>query len=88
VAQASHNDLIVTIVSHINDALRETREWSLRAASGTTCSLQYHQRILAAIVAHDAGAAQTAMAEHLESVQHLALSWLKARTADLTPELM
>ena len=73
VAQASHNDLIVTIVSHINEALRETREWSLRAESGTVDSLQHHRRILAAIMAHDPVAAQSAMAEHLESVQNLAL---------------
>jgi GntR family transcriptional repressor for pyruvate dehydrogenase complex len=86
VAQASHNDLIVTIVSHINEALRETREWSLRAESGTACSLQYHHRILAAIAARDAPAAQAAMAEHLKSVQSLALRWIRERAEDLALE--
>jgi GntR family transcriptional repressor for pyruvate dehydrogenase complex len=83
VAQASHNDLIVTIVGYINEALRETREWSMRAPSGTTYSLHYHHRILAAIAERDAQAAQLAMAEHLRSVQSLALQWIQERAQDL-----
>jgi GntR family transcriptional repressor for pyruvate dehydrogenase complex len=86
IAQASHNDLITTIVSQINEALRETREWSMRAESGTALSIAYHYRILTAIEAHDAQAAQTAMAEHLRSVQSLALSWIRDRAADLALE--
>lgn len=84
IAQASHNELIMTIVSHINEALRETREWSMRAESGTACSITYHRRILSAIEARDASAAQAAMAEHLRSVQDLALSWIRDRAADLS----
>jgi GntR family transcriptional repressor for pyruvate dehydrogenase complex len=86
IAHASHNDLIVTIISHINHALRETREWSLRARAGAANSIQHHRRILDAITAHDAAAAQTAMAEHLEDVQVMALRWLKERAVDLAPE--
>lgn len=87
IAQATHNDLLVTIVSYINEALRETREWSLRARSGTASSIGHHHRIHAAIAAHDADAAQAAMAEHLEDVQVMALRWLKERAVDLAPEL-
>ncbi|MGH2409347.1 MAG: FadR/GntR family transcriptional regulator, partial [Chloroflexota bacterium] len=68
IARASHNNLIVTIVGHINEALRETREWSLRAKGGAANSLRHHHRILAAIATHDAAAAQAAMAEHLKDV--------------------
>ena len=87
IARASHNDLIVTIVAYINNALRETREWSLRARSGSANSLIHHQRILTAIADHDPAAAQTAMAEHLEDVQVMALRWLKERAMDLSPDL-
>jgi GntR family transcriptional repressor for pyruvate dehydrogenase complex len=86
IARASHNDLLVTIVSYINEALRETREWSLRARSGVANSIRHHHRILQAIAAHDAPAAQAAMAEHLEDVQVMALRWLKERASDLAPE--
>lgn len=86
IAQASHNDLIVTIISYINHALRETREWSLRARAGSANSLMHHHRILAAITAHDPAEAQTAMAEHLEDVQVMALRWLRERAVDLGPD--
>lgn len=79
IARASHNDLIITIVAHINTALRETREWSLRARSGTERSIRHHHNILAAIAAHDAQAAQSAMATHVEDVQVMALRWLQER---------
>jgi len=85
IAQASHNDLLVTIVCNINEALRETREWSLRARSGAANSMRHHHRILSAIAKHDATAAQAAMAEHLEDVQVMALRWLKERAMDLAP---
>jgi GntR family transcriptional repressor for pyruvate dehydrogenase complex len=87
IARASHNDLIVTIVSYINHALRETREWSLRARSGSTNSIMHHHRIVTAIANRDPAGAQAAMAEHLEDVQMMALRWLRERTADLGPEL-
>ncbi|HVA89054.1 MAG TPA: FadR/GntR family transcriptional regulator [Chloroflexota bacterium] len=87
IAQASHNDLIVTIVSYINHALRETREWSLRARSGSANSLMHHHRIVTAIAGHDPAGAQAAMAEHLEDVQVMALRWLRERAVDLGPEL-
>jgi GntR family transcriptional repressor for pyruvate dehydrogenase complex len=86
IARASHNDLIVTIVGHINEALRETREWSLRARGGSANSITHHHRILAAIVARDAAAARAAMAEHLADVQALALRWLNDRAVDLAIE--
>ncbi|HVC82961.1 MAG TPA: FadR/GntR family transcriptional regulator [Chloroflexota bacterium] len=83
IAEAAHNDLLVTIVKYINHAIRETREWSLRARSGTTNSVAHHHHILAAIAGHKPEAAQTAMAEHLEDVQMMALRWLRERAADL-----
>jgi GntR family transcriptional repressor for pyruvate dehydrogenase complex len=76
IARASHNDLIMMIVGHINTALRETREWSLRARSGAQRSIRHHKNILAAIAAHHPQAAQTAMAAHVEDVQVMALRWL------------
>ena len=82
IARASHNDLIMAIVGHINTALRETREWSLRARSGTERSIRHHHNILAAIAAHDAQAAQTAMATHVEDVQVMALRWLQERVEE------
>jgi GntR family transcriptional repressor for pyruvate dehydrogenase complex len=86
IAGASHNDLLVTIVSYINEALRETREWSLRARAGSAASIRHHHCILSAIASHDAPGAQAAMAKHLEDVQVMALLWLKERAVDLTPE--
>ncbi|HXT37866.1 MAG TPA: FadR/GntR family transcriptional regulator [Chloroflexota bacterium] len=83
IAEAAHNDLLVTIVNYINHAIRETREWSLRARSGTTNSVAHHHHILTAIAGHKPEAAQTAMAEHLEDVQMMALRWLRERAADL-----
>lgn len=82
IARASHNDLIMAIVAHINAALRETREWSLRARSGAQRSLQHHHNILTAIARHDAQAAQEAMAAHVEDVQVMALRWLQERAED------
>jgi GntR family transcriptional repressor for pyruvate dehydrogenase complex len=87
IAEAAHNDLLVTIVKYINHAIRETREWSLRARSGTTNSVAHHHHILAAIASHKPEAAQLAMAEHLEDVQVMALRWLRERAADLGPDL-
>jgi GntR family transcriptional repressor for pyruvate dehydrogenase complex len=85
IARATHNDLLVTIVSYINEALRETREWSLRAHSGTASSIRHHHCILAAIASHDAHTAQFAMADHLEDVKMMALRWLNERVVDLAP---
>src|SRR5579883_343377 len=79
IARASHNDLVVTIIGHINASLRETREWSLRARSGAERSIRYHHNILAAIARHDPQAAQAAMAAHVEDVQVMALRWLQER---------
>lgn len=79
IARASHNNLILVIIHHINDALRESREWSLRARTGARRSIQHHHNILAAIAGHDALAAQTAMAAHLEDVQVMAVRWLRER---------
>ncbi len=83
IARAAHNNLILIIVHHINDALRESREWSLRARTGARRS---HHNILAAIAGHDALAAQTAMAAHLEDVQVMALRWLRERGDVLSPD--
>jgi GntR family transcriptional repressor for pyruvate dehydrogenase complex len=79
IARASHNDLVVTIIGHINTSLRETREWSLRARSGAEASIRHHHNILAAIARHDPQAAQAAMAAHVEDVQVMALRWLQER---------
>ncbi len=79
IARASHNDLVMTIIGYINSALRETREWSLRARSGAERSIRHHHNILNAIAAHDAQAAQAAMAAHVEDVQVMALQWLRER---------
>ncbi|MGH2410562.1 MAG: FCD domain-containing protein [Chloroflexota bacterium] len=67
--------------------MRETREWSLRARSGTANSVAHHHHILAAIAGHKPKAAQSAMAEHLEDVQVMALRWLRERAEDLGPDL-
>jgi len=83
IARASHNNLILVIIHHINDALRESREWSLRARTGARRSIQHHHNILAAIAGHDALAAQTAMAAHLEDVQVMAVRWLRERGGTL-----
>jgi len=82
VARASHNDLIMAIVAHINAALRETREWSLRARSGAQRSLQHHHNIVTAIARRDPQAAQEAMAIHVEDVQIMALRWLQERAEE------
>lgn len=79
IARGAHNDLILVIIRHINDALRETREWSLRARTGAQRSIQQHHNILTAIAAHDAEAAEAAMAAHLQEVQVLAMRWLRER---------
>jgi hypothetical protein len=85
VARASHNDLILAIVAHINAALRETREWSLRARSGAQRSLQHYHKIVTAIARRDSQAAQEAMAIHVEDVQIMALRSLQECAEEPSP---
>lgn len=77
IAQASRNRLMRTVLEALASRLRESRQLSLTAPGGLEQSLEDHRRILAAISARDAGAAETAMREHIAHVEALAAEKLK-----------
>jgi GntR family transcriptional repressor for pyruvate dehydrogenase complex len=73
-AEASGNEILVRIMDGLMDRLRETRESSLRAAGRPGQSLRQHRKILAAVEARNAKAAEKHMLEHLRVMETLAFS--------------
>src|SRR5437868_12571700 len=68
IGQAARNELLVTMLGVIWDVLRSSREQWLQTNQRAHSSVDAHQRILAALEAHDADAARTAAADHIRAV--------------------
>ena len=73
IGAAAHNRAITRLAHAIMDLLTQSREESLNTPGRPQRSHQDHRRILEAIRARDAHAAQQAMLEHLDSVESLVL---------------
>lgn len=68
IGQAARNELLVTMLGVIWDVLRSSREQWLQTNQRAHSSIDAHQRILAALEAHDADAARAAAADHIRAV--------------------
>lgn len=68
---AAHNRAITRIAHAIMDLLTQSREESLNTPGRPERSHQNHRRILQAITRRDPRAAETAMLEHLDTVEML-----------------
>lgn len=69
IAQSSGNSVVLKVLDVVMDMLRETRARSLQTEGRPQKSLAGHKKILAAIKKRDAGAAESAMRQHLTDVQ-------------------
>ncbi|MBB4827057.1 GntR family transcriptional repressor for pyruvate dehydrogenase complex [Sporosarcina luteola] len=74
IAQASGNDLLISLMSHVSDLLRETiketrKIWNASNPKIKRNLYEEHYAIYEAIVNQDSGTGQIAMAKHLESVE-------------------
>jgi GntR family transcriptional repressor for pyruvate dehydrogenase complex len=69
IVDASHNRVLVRLIEPIQRTLRNTRPVLSRPEERIEGSLPEHRRILSAIAAGDAEAAQEAMADHLATVK-------------------
>jgi GntR family transcriptional regulator, transcriptional repressor for pyruvate dehydrogenase complex len=68
IGQAARNELLVTMLGVIWDVLRSSREQWLQTNQRAHSSVDAHQRILAALEAHDPDAARAAAADHIKAV--------------------
>lgn len=68
IGQGARNELLVTMLGVIWDVLRSSREQWLQTNQRAHSSVDAHQRILAALEAHDADAARAAAADHIRAV--------------------
>ncbi len=68
VGRAARNELLVTMLTVIQNVLRASREGWLQTNQRARASLEAHQRIVAAIEARDADGARAASAEHIREV--------------------
>jgi len=68
IGDASGNELLVTMLGVIWDVLRGSREQWLQTNQRAHSSIDAHQRILAALEAHDPEAARVAAADHIRAV--------------------
>ncbi len=68
IGQAARNELLTTMLGVIWDVLRSSREQWLQTNQRAHSSIDAHQRILAALEAHDPDAARVAAADHIRAV--------------------
>ena len=73
IGTAAHNRAITRIVHAVMDLLSQNREESIGTPGRPTRSHEDHRRILAAIRAGDAAAAERAMLDHVVAVEALVL---------------
>jgi GntR family transcriptional regulator, transcriptional repressor for pyruvate dehydrogenase complex len=76
IALASNNSAILKVVDVLMDLLRDTRERSLQGEHRQEKSLAGHRRILSALKQHDRAAAESAMRQHLQEIENIALKLL------------
>jgi GntR family transcriptional repressor for pyruvate dehydrogenase complex len=75
-AIAAGNSVVRALLDVVMELLRETRARSLQVEGRLERSLEGHQRVLDAIEAHDAGAAERAVRQHIEEIEAIVLSQL------------
>jgi len=68
IGHAARNELLTTMLGVIWDVLKSSREQWLQTNQRAHSSIDAHQRILAALEAHDADAARAAAADHIRAV--------------------
>ena len=68
IGDAAKNELLTTMLAVIWDVLRASREQWLQTNQRAHASIDAHERILAALEAHDAEAARAAAADHIRAV--------------------
>jgi len=68
IGQAARNELLTTMLGVIWDVLRSSREQWLQTNQRAHSSIDAHQRILAALEAHDPDTARVAAADHIRAV--------------------
>lgn len=71
IARASGNSVVLKVLDTLMDLLRETRALSLQRKGRPQKSIAGHRRILAAIKRRDAGAAETAMRQHIQDIEQI-----------------
>jgi GntR family transcriptional repressor for pyruvate dehydrogenase complex len=76
VATAARNSVVLKVLDVMMDLLRESRKRELQVEGRLQKSLRGHHRILSAIKAHDAAAAEAAMNQHLEEIEQVVLDQL------------
>lgn len=76
IATAAKNSVVLKMLDVLMDLLRESRERSLQVEGRLQKSFLGHRRILRAIQRHDTAAAEAAMHQHLEEIEHLVLKKL------------
>lgn len=73
IAEAAKNSVVLKVLDAFMDLLRETRERSLQLEGRLQRSFAGHRRVLDAIRAHDATAAEEAMRRHIDEVEGIVL---------------
>jgi GntR family transcriptional regulator, transcriptional repressor for pyruvate dehydrogenase complex len=69
IARSAHNAVLMTMLSSISELLRESRRRSFLAPGHLVEAAHWHRRVFHAIEHHNASAARSAMAEHIEQVR-------------------
>lgn len=73
VALAARNNVVLRVLDVLMDLLRESRERSLQVSGRLRRSFEGHRRIMAALLARDAAAAEAAMRQHIEEIENVLL---------------
>jgi GntR family transcriptional regulator, transcriptional repressor for pyruvate dehydrogenase complex len=76
IAVAARNSVVRSLLDVVMELLRETRARSLQVEGRLERSLAGHRRVLEAIKARDAGAAERAVRQHIEEIESIVLSQL------------
>lgn len=69
IAQATHNHIFVFILTTLRELMRENIRQGSQGPDGRRQAAAQHERILAALMAGDAGRARDAMVAHLDEVR-------------------
>jgi len=68
IVRATHNAVLLIVMSSVNDLLRENRRLTFQAPGMIAEAASWHQVILDALARHDAEGARQAMLSHLKQV--------------------
>jgi len=70
-ATATHNPLFSVMLNSVSDVMREIRTLGFLVPGAFDNGLMHHERLIAAVRAHDGNAAKKAMQEHLRDSQRI-----------------